>query len=190
VTDPGNELTAIALQARTGDSVAFSALVKRTQGEMWRFVAKMTDSTRADDVTQDVYLRIWRALPSFSGESSARTWMYSVARHVIADHVRLTTRRRRVLLRFGMEQSSLSPLEADVTAQPYAVADLSSSTALEEFIRALSFDYRTAFVMTQLLGFSYAEAANMCEVPIGTIRSRVARARDALISALAAAEAV
>jgi RNA polymerase sigma-70 factor, ECF subfamily len=188
VTERGSELTAIALHASTGDSVAFAALVKRTQGEMWRFVAKMTDATRADDITQDVYLRIWKALPSFSGDSSARTWMYSVARHVIADHLRVSTRRKRVLLRFGMEQTSLAVLEGDLVQ--HTVADLSGSLSLDEFIRALPFAHRTAFVMTQVLGFSYAEAADMCEVPVGTIRSRVARARDSLVSALAAAEAV
>lgn len=189
MSDRGNELTALAVQARTGDAVAFAALVKRTQGEMWRFVAKMTDSTRADDITQDVYLRIWRALPAFSGDSSARTWMYSVARHVVADHVRLTTRRKRLLLRFGMEQSSLSLSETEPRAS-FEISDASGTTSLDEFIRALPFDFRTAFVLTQVLGFSYAEAAAMSEVPVGTIRSRVARARDSLVSALAASEAV
>ncbi len=189
MSDRASELTTIALQARSGDSVAFAAFVKRTQGEMWRFVAKMTDVTRADDITQDVYLRIWRALPSFSGESSARTWMYSVARHVIADHVRLTTRRKRLLVRFGIQQSSLSSWEGEPTAQ-WKVSDTSAKASLDEFIRALPFDYRTAFVLTQVLGFSYAEAAEMSDVPIGTIRSRVARARDSLVSTLAASEAV
>ncbi len=171
-----DELTTLALAAATGDRVATAAFVRRTQPEVWRVCARLGDRAEADDLTQEVYLRALPALVRFRGDASARTWLLQIARHVCADHVRRRTRQRRLLDRFTQRASA-----ADLV-QPPSTGELD----LDELIAGLAADRREAFVLTQVAGLSYAEAAEVCDVPIGTIRSRVARARGDLLGALAA----
>lgn len=168
-----DELTRMAVAAGTGDRVAITAFVRRTQPEVWRVCARLGDRAEADDLTQEVYLRALPALASFRGEASARTWLLQIVRHVCADHVRRSTRRRALLDRI-VQRGDHDAVEADRTGE----------LGLESAIGALAADRREAFVLTQVAGLSYAEAADVCGVPIGTIRSRVARARGDLLDAL------
>jgi len=174
-----DELTRSALAARDGDRLALGAFVRRSQGEVWRFVASLVGPGKADDVTQDVYVRAWRALPAYRGDSSARTWLLVIARRACADAVRGRVRRRRLAERAQVE-AAVGRSEAPDTA---------AAGALGELVGRLERDRREAFVLTQLLGCSYEEAAEICRVPVGTIRSRVARARADLVAAVRAAEA-
>jgi RNA polymerase sigma-70 factor (ECF subfamily) len=172
-----DELTQMALAAATGDRVAVAAFVRRTQPEVWRVCARLGGREEADDLTQEVYLRALPALARFRADASARTWLLQVTRHVCADHVRRTTRRR--ALRDRLVQRG----ERDVS-EPARTGEVD----LEDAIAGLDEDRRLAFVLTQVAGLSYAEAADVCDVPIGTIRSRVARARSDLLEALAGEE--
>lgn len=171
-------MTRLLVAARSGDRWALGAFIRSSQAEVWRLVAHLIGAPDADDVTQDVYLRAWRAVSSFRGESSARTWLLAIARRTCADELRRRVRRRRLTAR----------LEHEAAAAPGPAAsggaDLHATTAL---VQALAPDRRDAFVLTQVLGCSYQEAALICAVPVGTIRSRVARAREDLVEALRAA---
>lgn len=173
-----DDLTRLALAAGEGDRVAVTAFVRRTQPEVWRLCARLGDRAHADDLTQEVYLRALPSLARFRGESSARTWLLQIARHVCADHVRRTTRVRRLVTRLAQRAD-----RAD------AVTDArTGEVELDEAVAALDPDRRAAFVLTQVVGLSYAEAAEVCDVPVGTIRSRVARARGDLVTALSLAD--
>ena len=165
-----DEPTALALAARGGDSSAQTAFVRSTQAEVWRFTAALVDPGTADDLTQETYLRAFRALPGFEGRSSVRTWLLGIARRVCADHLRAVVRRRRLDARLAAHVSTQHPHPDP--ALRLGAADLLAHLGVER---------RTAFVLTQVLGLSYAEAAQVEDVPIGTIRSRVARARDELV---------
>ncbi|MEV6299651.1 sigma-70 family RNA polymerase sigma factor [Actinoplanes sp. NPDC051861] len=176
--DPTDETTALALAAREGDPLAQAAFVRATQAEVWRFTAALIDPGAADDLTQETYLRAFRALGSFAGRSSVRTWLLGIARRTCADHLRSVVRRRRLDARLAAQ--AVTDLPAPDPAHRLSSADLLSR---------LSDERRTAFVLTQVIGLSYAEAAEVEAVPVGTIRSRVARARDELITAVARAQA-
>jgi RNA polymerase sigma-70 factor (ECF subfamily) len=165
--DEYDELTAIALRARRGDAAAAVAFVRATQAEVWRLCAHLGRGMDADDLTQDTYARAFASLHRFLGRSSARTWLLSIARRACADAVR-TARRDRGRPRLPAEQ----------------VADPAGAVATRALIGGLEPERREAFVLTQLLGLSYAEAAEVCSCPVGTIRSRVARARTDLVTAL------
>ena len=169
-----DELTQLALAAGAGDRVAATAFVRRTQPEVWRVCRRLGDPADADDLTQEVYVRALPALASFRGESSARTWLLQITRYVCADHVRRRTRRRSLLDRLIQNEA------ADGTGTFERTGELD----LDDLVARLDRDRREAFVLTQVAGLSYAEAALVCEVPIGTIRSRVARARADLVEAL------
>ncbi len=168
-----DETTRLLLAARDGDRFSLAAWIRRTQPEVWRLCSHLVDHQAADDLTQETYLRAWRALPAFRGHSSARTWLLAIARRTCADALRLRTRQRR--------------LAARLTPSP-AQPDPADEFALHALLRTLDPDRREAFVLTQLLGLSYDQTAQICGCPVGTIRSRVARARTHLITSLQAAE--
>ena len=161
-----DDLTALALAARDGDRVALAAFVRRAQPDVWRLCAALAGRAEADDLTQDAMVRVLRSLPSFRGESAARTWVVTIARRTVVDAVRSSARRRRLLARVPR------PLEV--------AADHAGEVDLGLLLADLDGDQRVAFVLTQVVGLSYEEAAASCGCPIGTIRSRVARARSAL----------
>jgi RNA polymerase sigma-70 factor, ECF subfamily len=170
-----DELTRLAIEARDGDRAALAALVRRSQPEVWRLCARLGDRDAADDLTQEVYVRALPALARFRADSSARTWLLQIARNVCVDHVRRRQRRRRLLGRIVAGSGG-----ADALIDQGRTGEVD----LDDAVGSLQPDRREAFVLTQVLGASYAEAAEVCGVPIGTIRSRVARARGDLLRAV------
>lgn len=168
-----DDLTRLLLAARAGDADALDAWVRATQLDVWRFCAYLVDRQAADDLTQETYLRVWRALPTFRAESSVRSWLLSIARRTCADELRRRVRGRR--------------LGDRLTAAPEVETDRTAELALAALIDELEEDQRAAFVLTQLVGLSYAEAAEVCDCPVGTIRSRVARARERLVASYGSA---
>ena len=166
--------TRFALAARAGDPDAATAFVRGTQAEVWRFVAALAGVDAADDLTQETYLRAFRALPGYAGRSSARTWLLAIARRVCADHIRATVRGRRLA-------AAAAPAGTPAEQDPAGLA------AVADLLRRLPAERAVAFVLTQVLGLSYAEAAAVEEIPVATIRSRVARARADLMGAVEAA---
>jgi RNA polymerase sigma-70 factor, ECF subfamily len=170
------DITDWALAAGRSDHAALERFIRATQRDVWRFIAHLSHARHADDLTQETYLRALGSLPRFQARSSARTWLLSIARRVVADHIRrLQTRPRHA--------DTDDWQTAAEHAQPPASA-IDDTVALTELINTLDPDRREAFLLTQLLGLPYADAATICRVPIGTIRSRVARARTDLIAAL------
>jgi RNA polymerase sigma-70 factor, ECF subfamily len=170
---PDDEITRWALAAKAGDHAAAESFVRATQRDVQRMLAHLSGPAEADDLTQETFLRAMRSLPGFAGRSSARTWLLSIARRVAVDHVRSAVRRPRT-----------TALE-DWNGQGGRFED---GVLLRHLVEALPADRREAFVATQVLGLSYAEAAEVCDCPIGTIRSRVARAREDLTAALSVLE--
>ena len=169
-----DELERYAADATAGDPLAAAALVRATQTDVWRLCAALGDRDSADDLTQETYLRAFGSLHRFEGRSSLRTWLLAVARRVCADALR-ARRRRPSLVR-------LDPLDIEVGDGGDRVGE---SAAVGDLLARLDADRREAFVLTQLLGLRYAEAAEVAGCPVGTIRSRVARARAELVSAIA-----
>jgi len=172
-----DDLTRLALDAGDGDRQALASFVRSSQGEVWRMCAHLVDRQSADDLTQEVYLRAVPALARFRGDSSARTWLLTITRRTCVDAIRRNVRQRRLVDRLRSHTH-----DDDVVAPDHADDDVRD---LDELVAGLDHDRRMAFVMTQVIGLSYGEAAEVCDVPIGTIRSRVSRARDDLLAALA-----
>ena len=171
-----DELERLAAEAVDGDPVAAAALVRATQSDVWRLCAALGDRQSADDLTQETYLRAFGALHRFEGRSSLRTWLLSIARRVCADALRSRRRRWLTLVRDDADLEALAGADgADRVGEGAVVSDL---------LGRLDADRREAFVLTQLLGLPYAEAAEIADCPVGTIRSRVARARADLVAAL------
>jgi RNA polymerase sigma-70 factor (ECF subfamily) len=174
------QLERLAALAARGDGAAQAALIRETQADVWRLCAHLADRQVAEDLTQETYLRALPALARFEGRSSLRTWLLSIARRVCADHLR--ARRRRPLVLVG-EDTDLGALARDVPQD-----EVGGTVAAQDVLDRLDPERREAFVLTQLMGLPYAEAAEVVGCPVGTIRSRVARARADLVAALVAAD--
>lgn len=169
-----DSLTRLAVEAREGDETSLAGFVRASQADVWRLAAHLVDRQSADDVTQEVYLRAIPALARYRAEAPARVWLLGIARRTCADVIRRRTRERRLWHRLVAQ-----PDPAGTTGVPGGVG----AVELDDLVAGLGPERRTAFVLTQVLGLGYAEAAEVCGVPIGTIRSRVARARGDLLAA-------
>ena len=172
-----DEITAYALAAGRGDADATTAFVRATQADVWRYVAYLADREYADDLTQETFLRALRGLRTFRGDVPARVWLLSIARRAVVDHFR----------KQGRTPTVAASLDLDVAVADRiapATPDPAGEVTLQALVAGLDPDKRAAFVLTQVNGLSYEEAAQACGVPIGTIRSRVARAREDLLVAM------
>jgi RNA polymerase sigma-70 factor, ECF subfamily len=171
-----DELTFLARAAGRGDRAALASFVRETQGDVWRLCAYLVDPASADDLAQDTYLRAVPALRKFRGDAPVRAWLLSIARRACAAEIGARSRDRQLAAR-------LAAVPDHALGQP--PAEPGAQAAADELLAALEPGRRAAFVLTQLLGCSYAEAAAICGCPVGTIRSRVARAREDLDDMLA-----
>ncbi|MFE1876287.1 sigma-70 family RNA polymerase sigma factor [Streptomyces sp. NPDC059496] len=176
--DSDAAVTRLTLDARDGDPVKTDRFVRALHRDVWRYVAYLSaDTQAADDLTQDVFLRALASLHRFEGRSSARTWLLSIARRTVVDSLRHAAARPRLSDRCDWQAA------AEQT-QTYDVPGFEDGIALAELLAVIPAERREALVLTQLLGLSYAEAATAVGCPIGTVRSRVARARTSLIALL------
>jgi RNA polymerase sigma-70 factor (ECF subfamily) len=155
--------------AAGGDEGAFTDFVRLTMPDVVRMCRALVDDASVDDAVQETYVRAYQGVSRFRSEASPLTWLLAVARRVCADEWRAKSRRRSLAAALPPSPHSTSPHEAIET---------------ELLLDALSAERREAFVLTQLIGLSYLEAARVCGCELGTIRSRVARARADLIAAL------
>ncbi|MEJ4096869.1 RNA polymerase sigma factor [Corynebacterium bovis] len=177
-------VTDLALRAATADRTALNAFIQATHQDVWRLLAHLADTDRADDLTQETYLRVLGALPRFAARSTARTWILSLARRVWVDSVRHDMARPRKSTAQWEDAAEHSP--SPDTAGDQTWAELVDARALLDLLDP---ERREALVLTQVLGYTYAEAADIAGVRVGTIRSRVARARADMVAAQDAARA-
>lgn len=167
-----DHLTSLLIAAQRGDHDALERFVVETHHDVVALCRYLGDADTADDLAQETYERAFASLHRFRATGPARHWLLTIARRTCADSARRRSRRRRLGRRVEAE-----PIETMV--EPAGTA-----FELDEALLALDPDRRAAFVLTQVNGLRYEEAAELLGVPIGTIRSRVARAREQLTEAL------
>ncbi|MEV6021806.1 sigma-70 family RNA polymerase sigma factor [Streptomyces sp. NPDC052036] len=177
-----DSITALALAARGGEPDAVDLFVRALHRDVRHYVTYLgADPQSADDLTQDTFLRALGSLHRFEGRSSARTWLLSIARRAVIDSIRYNSSRPRL-------SDTDDWQSAAERTQPRDLPGFDDGIALTELLNTLPDDRREAFVLTQMVGLPYAEAAHLSDCPIGTVRSRVARARISLIAWLDEAE--
>jgi RNA polymerase sigma-70 factor (ECF subfamily) len=163
--------TRLALAARDGNREALASFVNSTYEPVWRYAAAVAGRSHADDIAQETFERAMQSLPRYRGDAPVTTWLIGIARHVHLAGIRRNDARSRV------HNSAMT--RADAIA-----FDSAARVELADVIARLDDDRRDAFVLTQVMGFRYDEAAAICGCPTGTIRSRVARARAELMALL------
>lgn len=159
-------------RAREGDLGAFEELVRMYQADVWRFAYHFTrDRSLAEDVTQEAFLRAFRFLRSFRGDSKFTSWLFRIARNCAMDAIRA-------------RKSHLAKEPLPTMGPPDPEARVELHAALE----AVSDEHREPFMLIEVFGLSYQEAADVLHLRVGTVKSRMHRARHAMMSALAVEE--
>lgn len=165
----------LVADARAGDLRAFESLVRRYQGDVWRLAFHLVhDESLAEDATQEAFVRAYRFLPRYRGDSRFSTWLFSIARNCALDELRRATRRRKVSEKLDAQPALPQP-------------EQSSAIEVREAVASLPLDLREPIVLIDILGTSYRDVAKMLHVPEGTIKSRVHRGREILVALLAPA---
>lgn len=163
--------------ARRGDTHAFEELVRLFQGHVWRFCfGFVRERAAADDVTQEAFVKAFRSIHAFKGDSKFSTWLFSIARNCATDELRKGQRRRRLFDRAIRERIPMSK-------------SLETTADLRAIIGELPHDLREVVVLIDMLGFRYKEAAQICGVAVGTIKSRLHFARASIVQTIAEGEA-
>lgn len=172
-------------QARAGDSGAFETLVLRHQARIVNYAAALVrDAGAAEDVAQETFIRAWRGLDRFRGESAFRTWLYRIATNVARTH--LDRRGRRAGIADRSLDDEAEPFGADDVASPAPDAEtaLVRREAIDRALAGLPAELRTALVLRDVEGLDYKEIAAVTRAPMGTVESRIFRARRRLRTAL------
>ncbi|HKP62863.1 MAG TPA: sigma-70 family RNA polymerase sigma factor [Polyangiales bacterium] len=173
-------------RAQRGDSAAFARLVSPHVDSVRRFAYSFArDWATADDLAQEALLKAFQALPSFQARSSITTWLYAVTRSVCLDH------HRSRLARTARLHDSLDDALPEQQPGPEEILEQrDEAERLWQALRGLDPEFRVALVLYDIEGLSYHEIARVEQIPVGTVRSRLARARRKLEQALRAPEVV
>ena len=166
---------------KNGDIDAFDQLVHRYEGKIYsvayRFMGNHAD---AGDLAQDTFIRMYQALPSFRGDSSFATWLYRVAANACRDELRKRQRRRSVSMDEMIEASPANMPAASDYSPEETVQRHETQRQVQECLNRLSDDHRLILVMREIRGLSYEEIAGVLDCSLGTVKSRISRARNAL----------
>lgn len=174
---------ALVRRVQRGDTRAFDLLVSKYQLRLAKLVGRMvSDRAEVQDVVQEAFIKAYRALPNFRGESAFYTWLYRIAINASKNH--LVARSRRppaddVDITGGEVEEAGIVLSDIATPEAYLVKD-QLKAALARALNELPEDLRTALTLCELEGLSYDEIARVLDCPIGTVRSRIFRARRTL----------
>ena len=183
----------LARAAQNGDSGAFSKLMRKYERLVYRtafFAAGNTED--AEDLTQEIFLKMWHGLPSFQGNSRFLTWFLRIVRNACADHLRKKQRtvQTQPLLLSEEEQGDMphrEPEDLSADADPHAVYSRKERAAMvRDAMSQLSEEHRIMIVMRDMEGASYETIAAALGIEVGTVKSRLSRARAQLKALLSA----
>lgn len=174
--------THLVEQASAGDREAFSELVRRHQDFVYGVIQRLvSDRDRAADLTQETFLRAWRGLHHFSGGAAFSTWLYRIARNVVISGARYDAARPKIRASLDDEDNKVG---VGLAAEDEGPGTHAHREETRELVRAaietLGQEQREVVVLRDLVGKSYEEISELVGVPVGTVRSRLHRARREL----------
>ncbi len=167
--------------ADDGDTGAFETLMNRYHARVYGLIMRMVGNReRAADLTQEAFLKVWRALPRFQGDAAFFTWVYRIVRNlVVSDHRRQAARPKVAL---SLDRGSSADDErmdvADLSMEPSRCVEAEErQAALLGALHGLPADFKEVVVLKDIEGYSYEDIGELLDVPVGTVRSRLHRAR-------------
>jgi RNA polymerase sigma-70 factor, ECF subfamily len=171
--DPG-----VLRKAQRGDERAFTLILRAYEQPVYNYVLRLVgDRSLAEDLTQEVFLRVYQGLPGFSLRSRFTTWLFQVTKNRVLDELRALERRPRAVVALD----DIPPLE--VVDAPFERAE--AIDAVWRAVEALSVDLKMALLLRDIVGLSYTEIADALEVTLATVKWRIYKAREDVQAALA-----
>jgi RNA polymerase sigma-70 factor (ECF subfamily) len=171
-------------RAQKGDKRAFELLVIKYQRKLARLLSRMVrDPAEIEDITQESFIKAYRALPQFRGESAFYTWLYRIAVNTAKNYLVARGRRAPTTTEFSSEEAEGfedAELLRDIATPDAELQTKQIANAVNKAVEALPEELRTAITLREIEGLSYEEIAQMMDCPIGTVRSRIFRAREAI----------
>jgi RNA polymerase sigma-70 factor, ECF subfamily len=175
-------------RAQRGDKRAFELLVVKYQRKLARLLSRLVrDPAEVEDVTQEAFIKAYRALPTFRGDSAFYTWLYRIGINTAKNYLVALGRRAPTSTGFDNEEAEgfedAEQLRDSNTPETELLGKEVAAT-VNKAVQALPEDLRTAITLREIEGLSYEEIANVMNCPIGTVRSRIFRAREAIAADL------
>lgn len=173
----------LVLRAQRGDQDAFAQLVEANQNKIYALALRMSGHPEdAADLAQEAFLRAWRSLPSFQGDSSFATWLYRLTSNLCIDFLRQEKRKRAAVTVTSLDEEESSAVDVpDHRFTPQNELERKElQQAVGKAILLLSDEHRQVLVLRELEGLSYSEIAQQLDLEEGTVKSRIARARISL----------
>ncbi|HEX9876489.1 MAG TPA: RNA polymerase sigma factor RpoE [Gammaproteobacteria bacterium] len=181
-TDRASDL-ALVKRVQQGDRSAFDLLVVKYQHKILKLIMRyVRDSSEALDVAQEAFLKAYRAVRSFRGDSAFYTWLYRIAINTAKNHV-VAASRRPTYYDLDLQDSEQGEIFAklkDIDTPERLTLSEELRQTVNKAINELPEDLRTAILLREIEGMSYEEIAQTMECPVGTVRSRIFRAREAI----------
>ena len=175
-------------RAQRGDKQAFGLLVSKYQRKLARLLSRLIrDSAEVEDVAQEAFIKAYRALPSFRGESAFYTWLYRIGINTAKNYLVSQGRRAPTATEFDSEEAETfedGDQLRDINTPERMLQSKQIGETVNSAMEALPEELRTAIVLREIEGLSYEEIASIMECPIGTVRSRIFRAREAIADKL------
>ena len=175
-------------RAQRGDKRAFELLVSKYQRKLGRLLSRFVrDAAEVEDVTQEAFIKAYRALPSFRGESAFYTWLYRIGINTAKNYLVALGRRAPTTTGFDNEEAEgFEDAEQlrDASTPEVELEGKEIAATVNRAMDALPEDLRTAITLREIEGLSYEEIASVMNCPVGTVRSRIFRARDAIAAEL------
>jgi RNA polymerase sigma-70 factor, ECF subfamily len=175
-------------RVQAGDQEAFGLLVSKYQRKLLRLVMRMVrDPAEAEDVAQEAFIKAYRALPNFRGDSAFYTWLYRIGVNTAKNWLVANGRRMPTMSEIGDDDSDgidESVLLRDDETPDRVLMSRQIGETVNAAMDALPDDLRTAISLREIEGLSYEEIAQVMDCPIGTVRSRIFRAREAIAARL------
>jgi RNA polymerase sigma-70 factor (ECF subfamily) len=180
---PAHELAGLVERAREGDVAAFERLIAQYQGKVYTFAFAFTGSADvAQDLAQEALVKVYKSLGSFRFQSAFSTWLYSIVKNTYLDARKSRAGRERALEE-PLTEREVAELHDGATAEERLLAKESRRTLMRA-LREVPVAYRTVVALSDVQGLGYEEIAGALGVPVGTVKSRLKRGRDALKEAL------
>lgn len=178
----------LVARVQKGDKRAFDLLVLKYQRKIMRLLARMLNNqAEIEDIAQETFIKAYRALPQFRGESAFYTWLYRIAINTARNWLSSNQRKMLVPDTFETKEGetfSQSDNLIDIDTPESRMVSSEIAQTVNRAIEELPEDLRTAIVLREIEGLSYEEIAQTMECPIGTVRSRIFRAREAIAARL------
>jgi RNA polymerase sigma factor RpoE len=178
----------LVARAQAGDKRAFSLLVEKYQRKLVRLLSRyIRDAAEVEDVAQEAFIKAYRALPAFRGESAFYTWLYRIGINTAKNHLVATGRRAPTTTEVEAEDAEgLEEGEQlrDINTPESMLLSKEIAATVNGAMEDLPEELRTAIQLREIEGMSYEDIAKVMECPIGTVRSRIFRAREAIAEKL------